>query len=459
MTKVALINPGLSRELAMQEPLNLGFLATYLKKNNIDVKIIDEPSQQNFYKEIEEFKPDFAGFTANTLVAKRAYELSSFCREKGIITIIGGRHPSIYPNEAAKYADYVVVGEGEKALLDIVQGKEKKGSIITREPIKDLDEIPMVDRQLLNMEFYTKTKDRFQDSYLTFVPLNTRTAGVITSRGCPYNCIFCFNSHKLYPFRFHSARRVVDEIKYLINNYKIHAIFFLDDNLFANRQRLREICDLIKKEKLDFIWGANARVDNITEEIIIAAKEAGCKQITFGFESGSQRILDLLNKGTTVEKAKEAIKIVKKHGLLATGTFMIGNPGETKEDIELTKKFIQENEIDSYGVCITTPYPGSKLFDICREQGLLPSEDSIDWNKFAHSEFPYYLSTKTLSKKEIKKAYYDLVALRQKNDALQLKTVFNFLIRNPKKFMEYVIYSPSIVKSSFKRLMRKNKQS
>lgn len=456
MPRVLLVNPSLNPELAIQEPLNLGYLAAYLKSKGIDVKIVDEAAGHDFYTVLDQFNPDFVGFSATTVVINRAYELSSYCRKKGIKTVIGGRHVSVYPNEGLKYADYIVVGEGEFALLSIVTSLEPTG-IVKKEYIKNLDELPMIDRTLLDMEFYVKTKDRFQDSYLTFVPLNTRTAGIITSRGCPYNCIFCFNSYRGYPFRFHSAERVVCELKYLITNWKIKAVFFLDDNLFANHPRLHEICRLIKKEKLDFIWGANSRVDNINEESIILAKEAGCKQITFGFESGSQKVLDILNKCTNVQKMRAAIALVKKHGLLVTGTFMIGNPEETKEDIDLTKQFIKENDIDEYGICITTPYPGTKLFNMCKEQKLLPSEEKIDWSKFAHSEFPYYLSTNTLSKKDIKKAYYELTSLKKNKNPLRMSSIIRFITAHPYKFVEYLWYSPSIIKDSLIRLTKKGK--
>jgi len=457
MINVLLVNPGRDVELAIQEPLNLGYLASYLKKQNIGVTILDEACGQDFYDAVKQIKPDFIGFSATTLAIKRAYELSDYCRNKGITTIIGGRHVSIYPEEGLKHADYIVVGEGELALLSIVTGNEKKG-IVKKDPLKNLDDLPIIDRSLIDMNFYVKTKDRFQDSYLTFVPLNTLTAGIITSRGCPYNCIFCFNSYRGYPYRFHSAKRVVDEIKYLLKEYQIQAIFFLDDNLFANRSRLIEICNLIKQEKLSFIWGANSRVDNLDEASVIAAKEAGCKQITFGFESGSQKILNILNKQTTVEKMQEAVALVKKHGLLVTGTFMIGNPKESKADINLTKQFIQNNKIDSYGICITTPYPGTKLFEICQTQGLLPSIDKLDWSKFAHSEFPYYLSTNTLSLKEIKKAYYSLTALRKRNDQLKIIVIIRFLLFHPKKFIEYLIYSPGIIFDSLGRIIPNNKR-
>jgi radical SAM superfamily enzyme YgiQ (UPF0313 family) len=209
----------------------------------------------------------------------------------------------------------------------------------------------------------------------------------LTSRGCPYNCSFCHNSYRTLPFRFNTPEKVIEEIKLLVKNYDINAIFFVEDNLFVNRQRVRKICELLIKENLGIIWGANARVDNIDDDTLKLAYQAGCRQVTFGWESGSQRILDILNKRTTVEQNYESVRMCNRAGIAASGTLMIGNPSETVEDIRLTQKFMEESDIKGgIGICITTPYPGTKLWDWCIETGRVPED--FRWDEFDFHHVP-----------------------------------------------------------------------
>ena len=298
--KVALIAPGRNEEFAVQEPLNLGYIAAYLEKHNIRVKIIDQLAGQNVYKELKEFSPQIAGITGTTPVIVEAYKIADFCRKNKILTVMGGPHVSILSKEALQHADIIVKGEGEAAMLKIIREKIKSG-IISVPYIKNLDEIPPPARHLMQMEFYLRVKNRIQESYLYFVPLHSRTTSMIVSRGCPYRCTFCHNTWRGIPFRFHSPERVISEMKALKRDYNVSHLFFIDDNLFANKSWLREICRLMAENKINIIWGCNTRVDNIDLEILEMVKSVGCRQLTFGFESGSQRILDILNKKTTVE--------------------------------------------------------------------------------------------------------------------------------------------------------------
>jgi radical SAM superfamily enzyme YgiQ (UPF0313 family) len=448
MTKVALVVPGKDRIFAVQEPLNIGYIASYLEKNDIDVTIIDQLAGQNVKKEIRRFQPDIVGVTATTPLVNDAYEIIDMCKEMGLLTVMGGRHASILPEEAIKHADIVVKGEGEIAMADIVKNNIKSG-IVSRHYIKDLDSIPPPARHLMQMEFYLRTKDRMQESYLYFVPLKTRVAGIISSRGCPFDCAFCHNSWKGLPFRFHSPERVIFEIKYLLNMYDIEAIFFLDDNLFANKPRLKKICKLMKENEIDIIWGCNSRVDNVDAETLRLVKEVGCKQITFGFESGSQRILNILNKRTTVEKARQAIKLCKEVGLFVTGTFMIGNPTETIEDVKLTQRFITENEIDDYGVCITTPFPGTKLWQWCEENGLIP--ENFNWSDFTYRKIPIR-ACNTISAKEIEELYLETAYLKPSKGPVRISSLINTVLSNPFTTTKHIIKHPSRVINTIKNL-------
>ena len=405
MTNVALVNPGKNQELAISEPLNLGYIASYLERYNIEVKIIDQLARQNVKRELEKNRPDVVGITGTTSVIPEAYEIADMCREMEILTVMGGVHVSSLPKEALPHCDIVVVGEGEKAMLDIVKNNIKSG-IVSYPYTRNIDEIPPPAWHIMQMDFYLRTKDRIPTTHLYFVPPHTKTASILTSRGCPYACTFCHNSWRRAPLRLHSAERVTSEIKHLIENYAIEALFFFDDNLFASKSRLKKICELMKENRFDIIWGCQARVDNIDLKTLKMIKEAGCLQVGFGFESGSQKILNVLNKGTTVEQNKKAIELCKRVGIIPWGTVMIGNPTETIEDIRATQRFIEESGIDSIGVHITTPYPGTKLWQWCEERGLIPR--SIDWSKFTTGELSVP-ACDTIPPEKIERLYYETI--------------------------------------------------
>ena len=170
MKKVALISPGSEDpRFGMSEPLNLGYIASYLEKNGIEVIIIDEVAGQNVAQELSNFNPDIVGITATTPVIYRAYQIADLCRSKGFLTVMGGVHVSVLPREAVKHCDFVVCGEGEDAMLDIANGKisseEKEKKIIQRSYIKNIDDVPMPARHLMQMDFYLKSRDRFPDSF------------------------------------------------------------------------------------------------------------------------------------------------------------------------------------------------------------------------------------------------------------------------------------------------------
>ena len=385
--KVVLINPGIGK-YNDSPPINLAILASYLRQFGHEIKIIDKLSGGNF-DDLEKFQPDFAGITGTTPVITDAYRCADKCREMGIWTVLGGVHTSILPEESLKHADTVITGEGEITLKELIANPRK--GIISGKPTIDLDSIPIPAFDLLNMEFYLTVLKRVEMSFMSFTSHDKKIACLLTSRGCPYNCLFCHNSYRTLPYRCNSPKRVLKEIKYFLDKYNVDGFFFVEDNLFCNHSRLRKICELIKKEKLDIVWGANSRVDNINSKILKMAKSAGCKQVTFGWESGSQRILDILNKRTTIEQNIKSVKLCNIVGIKASGTVMIGNPTETEEDIKLTQRFLTENDITGpIGVCITTPYPGTGLWKWCEENKKIPKD--FRWEDFDFHHVPIHMA-------------------------------------------------------------------
>ena len=439
MKKVALINPGRDPSFAIQEPLNLGFLASYLEANGVTVSIIDELAGQDVVQELARFQPDLVGITATTPFAEDAYRVADYCRSQSLRTVMGGVHANVMTEEALGHVDIVVKGEGEYALLKIV-GEDIKSGVIQGEYVKNLDEVPRPAYHLMQMEFYMRTKERLPGTYLHFVPSSRRVASMLTSRGCPFNCLFCHNSWRGLPYRFNNAERVLEDIKYLIKEYSIGTIFFIEDHFFVNKPRLKKICEMLIEQKLNIVWGANSRVDNLDEETLRLAKKAGCRQVTFGFESGCQKTLDYYNKRTKVEQNRQAIALCKKVGVLCQGTFIIGGPEETAQDIKETQEFIRQNPIDSAGICIATPFPGTGLWEKCKQEGLIPPR--LPWSQFTFDQVPFHIC-KNLSNEQIWSLYLETCAIADKRKYGNMSTLLRFFMENPTLYIKNILRNPS----------------
>jgi anaerobic magnesium-protoporphyrin IX monomethyl ester cyclase len=393
--KVALVNPSNPNMYGGAPPVSLGILATYIRQFGHDVKIIDLVVGQNYKEELEVFNPEIVGITGTTPAIMDAYDIADYAKSKGYKVVMGGPHVSVMPNEAMNHADTVVVGEGEVVLKKIID--ENLKGIIKGEPLMDIDSVAMPSYDLMDMEWYLST---IQAKLLSFVKPNARMGTLLSSRGCPYNCSFCHNSFKNLRYRFNSPERVVDEIEYLIDRYEITSLFFIEDNFFVNKERVKKICKLMIARGIKIPWGGNSRVDNLDLETMKIAKEAGCRQITFGWESGSQRMLDAYNKRTTVKQNEDSIKLCNEVGILCNGTLMIGGPNETLDDMRKTRDFIVKNNITGgVGVCATTPFPGTKLWDECIEMGvLIPSQ--INWRRFDFTNIPVKMFDNKIQIKE-----------------------------------------------------------
>ena len=382
--KVCLVNPGVDK-YNDTPPINLAILAAYIETKGHEVIIIDKLAGDNFEKKLLDFQPDVAGITGTTPVITDAYRCADFCRHLGVYTVLGGVHSSILPEESLRHADAVVVGEGEVAFIELIESRAK--GIFQSKPIMDLDLIPPPAWRLLNMEFYTTVLSRVPMNFMAFADRHAIMGNLLTSRGCPWNCTFCHNSYRTIVPRYNSAERVIQEIELLIHDYNITGLFFVEDNFFSNHARIKKICKLMKEKKIDIPWGANSRVDCINEEVLKQVAGCNCKQVTFGWESGSQRILNVLNKRTTVEMNRKSIQLCNQAGIKASGTFMIGNPTEKEEDIKMTQKFIAENDIlGPIGICITTPYPGTKLWEWCIKYKRIP--ETFRWEDFDFHHVP-----------------------------------------------------------------------
>lgn len=379
-SKVVLVNPGRqeNRWASIHPPIHLGGIASYLEQNGVEVRIVDELAGQDVAESLSRLKPDIVGITATTPMAPDAYRAAKAARDMGMLTVMGGKHAMILPEEALKHVDIVVIGEGEKAMLDVAMGLRQP--IIQGTYTKNLDELPPPAWHLMDMDFYLAPRDH-SSNHMRFFPRNSRIGMLLTTRGCPYRCAFCYNSWRDTPVRLHSAERIFFDIRTLIERYETDSLFFMDDDLFFDRKRFRELARLIIGSNTGIRWGCQASVNSVDRETLEIAKRSGCIHVGMGFESGSPRILEILKKGrTTVEKNRRAALLCREAGVNSFATFMVGNPTETVDDVRMTMKFIRETPLDGIGVLVTTPFPGTDLWKWCEERNLIP--ENLDWSLF-----------------------------------------------------------------------------
>jgi len=369
-------------------PLGFGYLVSVLRERN-EVKIVDalglDYSPDEVVSKIKKFDPEVLGLTATTPSIYKAYDVARITKDinPDIKTIIGGPHVTFTAKETLKeceHLDIVVRGEGEETVRELSDVFEKEGDLksvlgITfrdngkiietadRPLIKNLDEIPFPAYDLLpELKFDGK-----------------KYAVMMTSRGCPFNCIFCSSSLLCgKTWRGRSPENVVEEMR-ILKSRGINEIEFLDDTFTLNRKRVEKICDLIKREKLDISWSCSSRVNTINREMAEKMKSVGCHTVYMGVESGTERILKIISKGITLKEAEKAVKMVKEVGLNSVCSFVLGIPGETIETMKKTINFAKKLNPTFAQFTLATPYPGTRLFEIAKEKGSLLTKD---WSRY-----------------------------------------------------------------------------
>lgn len=372
-----------ARYVPISIPFSLGFLAGYLLDKGKQVKILDEQVTEitceildNYVKNLS--KPYIFGMSCLTANISRGYELAEIIKKRypDCKIIFGGIHPTVLPDEVLKndYIDIAVRGEGEKTLYLLyntiknkkdyykipgISFKDKNNKIKHNPPAKliDLKEIPKFPYNLF---------DKYSDKY--------NLGFIFSSRGCPYSCIFCSQrciSGRKY--RCSPIERVIEEIDLLINKYGQKHIDFFDDNFLVNKNRTKELCESMYKNGFynKATFGCQIRADSVDEEMLTYLKKAGFKNLAFGMETASERLMIIINKGETVKAIIKAVKLAKKFGFQVAGTFMFGLPTETKEERYQTYKLAIELDLDYARFNNATPYPGTKLYEIAKSENRL----------------------------------------------------------------------------------------
>lgn len=426
--KVLLIHPPFTVEDSVhkgaQPPLGLAYLAAVLEREHYEVKIIDsvvedyhrnEKIGENRFRygisfealrqKIIDFNPDLVGvscpFTIQYDNAKEICRISKEC-VPGVPVVMGGAHPTSMPEQVMKECcvDVCAIGEADFTFLEMIrafengEGFEKidgiafrqGGKVITNPKMKfieDLDTIPFPARHLLPMEKYFQLNKPHGISFK-----RSPNTSIVSSRGCPLTCNFC-SIHTLWgrPFRPRSAENVMAEIRHLIMEYGIREFHFEDDNLTWSKQRAKKLFQAMVDENLDILWSTPNGVFSgvLDKELLELMKKSGCYRIILGIESGSNEVLkNIIGKPQKVEKMKSLIKVAQKAGLEVGGFFVVGLPGETKGQIQETLDFARTSKLDYAGISVATPYPGTKLWEQCQNEGLIKKD--LDYNKlFARS--------------------------------------------------------------------------
>lgn len=397
-------------------------LATYLniKGGYSDITLLDI-NYDDIISSIERTRPEIIGISSMTVYYAEAISLAK--KIKGVYTpiiFIGGVHISTMPTSLAPCFDYGIIGEGEITTLELLNSVRDKVSTemiegiayykdnqLTinppRPPIKDLDSIPIPNWDYANKDYFKKKYHLFKKQ---------RVGVIMTSRGCPYKCIFCSTSRFWKLYRVFSVNRVCDEIEMLYRKHGVTLIGPHDDMLTVNVVRINKICDELEKRgllgKITFI--ATARVNKIDDNMCLALKRLNVKALNFGFESGNDRVLKYLKKDDiSLEQSKKAVLLCKKYKIRVSGSFIFASPTETLQEMKDTveyMKWLKKNGATDLWSFVMTPFPSTPIWDIAKERGKLT--DNIDWNQLNHhNEDNPMLLEEGIPKEEFRQVYYE----------------------------------------------------
>lgn len=394
-TQVCLINPP-TRRTSLRPPLGLMYISAYLTSKGISNRVLDPkgemPEDELAIETVQKAiacKPELIGISCLTTDLLCVFKMAAQIKSQlpAVKIVLGGIHPTLFPEQMLqnKDVDYVVIGEGEYTLFDLVtslaggeslssvQGiaYKENGKVIINEKrpmIKDLNAIPLPAYDQVDMSFYLQPNIHL----IRGIPM--KGFYIFSTRGCPARCRFCVNKNIFgRTVRFRDPVKVADEVEFIYEKYGIDGFYMYDDTFGVRKSDVDQFCDELIRRKLPLVWGCATRINLITEDFVKKIKAAGCMQIDFGVESGSQRLLDLLQKDITLEQIRQAISICKKHKMRVFSNFMINLPTETEEDIDTLISFANELKSEISIFNITCPFPGTDI--VSYQQTELTIED------------------------------------------------------------------------------------
>lgn len=490
--KILLVNPGqymlakISYPLNSFQPLGLGYLAGVLLKNGYEVEILDVLAEgynheeivergkyryvglpkKKIVKRIKTFSPDIVGITAPfTSQAKAVHETAKLVKRINpkIKVVIGGSYPTTYSDIILddKNLDFIVRGEGELTLLELIKKIEKKTTgfntikglvfrkgkkIITNKPrplLMDLDNYPVA-WELLPMKQYFEAAYNIKSSRSTST-FGKKWATIYTSRGCPFSCAFCAGRLVMGQiWRPRSVKNVIDEMEFLIEKYKIQHFDIEDDNFTFNKERAKEICRAIIKKGWKIRWSTpnGIRADTVDEELIKKMKQAGCVRTIVAPESGNQWVVDnLMNKKINLNHVKKVVKWCRKYHLLVDAFFLIGMPGEKEEQIEDTIKYARELKkmgVNDCGFSVLVPHRGTEAYKIAVQKGWLRNLKTGNFITGLSTGEPM-IETPYLSVNKLKEFFKKARKVNPMIPYGQLRLALLMLIRSPKRFVKLTV--------------------
>jgi len=383
--RVLLVSTPHPLEEAPLPPLSLAYLAASLEQHGIDVEILDflvtRYTPEKLRRKLADYRPHLVGVTCVTLNYPRASRILRTCRayDPSITTLIGGPHVTFALGETllkSPWIDAIVIGEGETTLVEIATALEQgndfhqvpgiafadANKVVKTEPrplIQDLDKLPMPARQLLPLARYRALG---------------MPSTVITSRGCPYRCIFCSGRRMFGPkVRFRDAGLVVDEIEQIHRDFGFPRVNIVDDTFTLNHRHAGQVCEELLRRNLKVKWAAFARADTVTAELAELMKRAGCDFVLFGVESADEGILKTIRKGITLEVVEHGVKTATGAGIMVFNSFILGLPGESPETARHSMAFAQRLDHEygaKYGFHVLSPIPGTELYERAGDYGL-----------------------------------------------------------------------------------------
>jgi len=371
-------------------PLGLAWIASVLERRGHEVKIVDSPtlglSIGDFVKIVESWSPDVVGLSSLTPTIRLAYKAAKAVKavDEDMKVVVGGVHATFMWREVLEecpHVDYVVLGEGEETMSQLIEALEKEakprgipgialrnesGEAVMTGPWRpvDLERLPPPARHLLPMDRYT-VFDR-----------PVRVVHIMASRGCPYGCVFCATSYYFgRRVRFRRVEQVLDEVAECADKYKTKTFAFTDDELTINKRWFDSFLKGLRERGLDIRWTCGSRVDSVDERLLARMFSSGCTTIYFGVESGSQETIDKIGKRIDLRQAEKVFEAIRKVGGSAVATFILGFPWETVDDMKKTIKFALKLDPDYAQFTYATPYPGTPLYEMAKEHDLIVDHD------------------------------------------------------------------------------------
>ena len=436
---------------------SLLYLAPFMLEDGHDVHYLEGLffTFEDVVEKLSVLKPDVIGVTLTSVDWENSRWMISEMKKRfpGATVVVGGIHPTLWQERCIDECDgidYVVKGEGEYTMRELVNCLDRneiplevpglvfynKGQLVKtpeRPTVEDIDSLPMPAHQLAPPQDYLPSP-----TFYNRLP----HANIIGARGCPYLCTFCHTDRHT---RMRSAKNIADEVEWLVREQGVKDIAFWDDTFTLSEKRALEFCDEVLERGLDVDWAVNARVDRVSEKLLRRMKEAGCWRILYGIESGVQKNLDTLKKGTKIEQIRTAVNLTSKLGMEAYGTFMFGIPGETFEEGLQTIEFACSIDLD-YAVFVNlTPLPGSEVYQDLLDGKIKPAKFTKDRFNFKNVSFVPDTLTEDQIRFLIQEAHHRFYLrpklvwkkIRRMNSFLDLKKYINgFLLLATAKYMK-----------------------